>query len=388
MSEFSTIDFSHQSLDFPTKKDEHFKYTSMGNLKSKGFDIPSGVLSSLDIEKHGIEKANYAGVFVFLGGCFSHENSEVPKQIRIESSSPRKKENNVFIGSVNQLFSKENTRIVLKDNQSAEKPYLILHVLEENNQGACADIEIKLSENTNASFVQKVIYGENASNTYLNLSTYLDVETHAQVNFYNFETISAEGFLHQQLTADLSKASKCHIFSVSTGGAQIRSNINLKLNGENGFGQINGLQLASDSNHIDHHTKIEHLVPHCESSELYKLLAEKKGTCVFNGKVHVYKDAQKTNAYQSSAGIIMSDQATIYAKPELEIYADDVKCSHGCTTGALDKEALFYLRSRGLSEKEARKLLLEGFALEVFQGIDYKMVLDEFQSTADLFFNA
>jgi len=121
--------------------------------------------------------------------------------------------------------------------------------------------------------------------------------------------------------------------------------------------------------HVDNHTRVDHTLPHSESNELYKGIAKGKGTGVFNGKVYVHPHAQLTNAFQSNGNILMSDDATIHSKPELEIYADDVQCSHGSTTGQFDEEAVYYLRARGLSEESARKMLTSAFLSEAFENI-------------------
>ncbi len=131
-----------------------------------------------------------------------------------------------------------------------------------------------------------------------------------------------------------------------------------------------GLYLPNEKQHVDNHTLVDHKKPNCESNELYKGIAKGKSTGVFNGKIFVRKDAQKTNAYQSSKNILLSDDATINTKPQLEIYADDVKCSHGTSTGKVDEEALFYLKARGIGDESARKLLLQAFAQELFNKIE------------------
>ena len=147
----------------------------------------------------------------------------------------------------------------------------------------------------------------------------------------------------------------------------VRNNLNIEVNGENCYTHLNGMYLLIENQHVDNHTLVDHKKPHCESHELYKGVVNDKATAVFNGKVFVRKDAQKINAFQSNANVLLSDDATINSKPELEIYADDVKCSHGSTTGQLDEEAVFYLRARGLSEKSARKLMITAFIDDVIE---------------------
>ena len=161
-------------------------------------------------------------------------------------------------------------------------------------------------------------------------------------------------------------------FSVDTTtlhGPLVRNDLRVELDGPGAHGELNGVYLLDGRSHCDNHTYIGHNVPDCTSDELYKGVVAGKATGVFNGKVYVRQDAQRTLAYQRNANILQSDDARIYSKPELEIYADDVKCSHGCTMGRLDEQAVFYLRSRGISEAEARRMMAHAFIAEVMDRI-------------------
>jgi Fe-S cluster assembly protein SufD len=157
--------------------------------------------------------------------------------------------------------------------------------------------------------------------------------------------------------------------TVTLSGALIRNNLSFLPYAENCETHLFGLFMGRGRMHVDNHTLVDHARPNCFSNELYKGILEDESTGVFNGKVYVRQDAQKTNAYQSNKSIVLSDRANMYSKPELEIYADDVKCSHGATTGQIDPEALFYLRARGLSERLATALLLQAFAKDVVDNI-------------------
>ncbi len=162
--------------------------------------------------------------------------------------------------------------------------------------------------------------------------------------------------------------------NMTLGGALVRNNLHFVPDGEHCETHLNGLYIARGGAHVDNYTLVDHVKPNCFSNELFKGIVEGGSTGVFNGKVMVRQDAQKINAYQSSKSIVMDDRSHVYAKPELEIYADDVRCSHGATTGELDDEALFYLRSRGIPEKTARLILLEAFARDVVDLISLKEV--------------
>ena len=155
------------------------------------------------------------------------------------------------------------------------------------------------------------------------------------------------------------------------GGRLVRNDLQFHLLGSGAEAQLNGLYLADGEQHVDNHTTIEHVVPHCDSRETYRGILGGKASAVFNGRVHVHPDAQRTDAQQSNQNLLLTDDAIIHTKPELEIYADDVKCTHGATVGQLDREALFYLRSRGLAHGEARRMLVDSFAAEIVRcGVD------------------
>jgi Fe-S cluster assembly protein SufD len=156
--------------------------------------------------------------------------------------------------------------------------------------------------------------------------------------------------------------------------------VNVKVAGQNAETNLNGAYILKNNQLVDNHTVVDHLVAYCQSNELYKGVLYDKSTAVFNGKVFVRPDAQKINAFQSNANVLMSDDASVNSKPELEIYADDVKCSHGSTTGQLDESAIFYLRARGLSEKLAKSLLVSAFISDVLNKIENQEVQDFIQS--------
>ena len=168
---------------------------------------------------------------------------------------------------------------------------------------------------------------------------------------------------------NINKYSNYSNTTMTLSGELVRNNHNVVLADSNCEAHLNGLFISNGTQQIDNHTLIDHQMPHCESNELYKGIMDDKSVSVFNGKVFVRQDAQKTNAFQSNANVLISEDASVNSKPELEIYADDVKCSHGSTTGQLDEEALFYLRARGISEKGATQLLLTAFMSDVLHKI-------------------
>ncbi len=206
---------------------------------------------------------------------------------------------------------------------------------------------------------------QKSSGIFTNVGMEIILEENAQFNYMVFQSGHKDSYLISNVDITQGEGSQSMCFTFSEGGKIIRNNLNNLHTGSNINTKLFGVTLGTSESTIDHHTIVDHRHPHCESEELYKGLFFGKSKGVFNGKVFVRQDAQKTNAFQSNQNILMSNQATVNSKPELEIYADDVKCSHGSTTGQFDDEALFYLRARGIGEQQARALLVEGFLAEV-----------------------
>ena len=184
------------------------------------------------------------------------------------------------------------------------------------------------------------------------------------IHHYKIQRESSRGFHIATLEVDQSRQSSVTCHSFSFGGALVRNDVNLRL-ATGAEGILNGLYLAGGEQHVDNHTLIDHAEPHAASRELYKGILDGHAGAVFNGKVIVRKDAQKTDAKQTNRNLLLSEEAVINTKPELQIYADDVRCTHGATIGQLEENALFYLRSRGIGEVEARQLLIQAFAQEI-----------------------
>ena len=166
--------------------------------------------------------------------------------------------------------------------------------------------------------------------------------------------------------------SRFSAITITLNGAVIRNNLNIDVDGEGCEANMYGLYLTKGKTHVDNQTEVDHIKPNSYSNELYKGIMDENSKGVFNGKIYVRREAQKTNAFQSNNNVLLSDTATVNTKPQLEIWADDVKCSHGCTIGQLDEEAVFYLRSRGIEEDSARAMILRAFAREVLEKIEYQ----------------
>jgi Fe-S cluster assembly protein SufD len=202
-----------------------------------------------------------------------------------------------------------------------------------------------------------------------NSVTEIFAEKRAIVDYYKIQNDNANASLIDNTFIKQDRESLASVHTFSFGGKLTRNNLNFYQEGERMDSTLKGITIIGDKQHVDHNTLVHHIEPNCESHQDYKGIFSDKATGVFNGKVVVEKEAQKTNAFQANNNILLSDKASINTKPQLEIFADDVKCSHGCTIGQLDESAMFYMRSRGIPEKEAKALLMFAFTNNVLESV-------------------
>lgn len=369
------------TIKFPTTRTEAWKYTRLGKISKNQFEIRSSTLNS--IEEFKIVENAYT--FVFLNGFFSPELSskELDKSITLNSLSEidqkfvgknLKLENEIF-NSLNTKFSTDGIAITIKRNAVINLPIQILHITEGNKTSSTIRNIIIAEDNSQSNFIE-AFHSYNAENTFENSITevFVGKNTHLNIDKIQVQNETCYHISTEQVEQD--KDSTFTINTVTLNGGLVRNNLNIDVKGENCTTNLNGVYQLKGNQHVDNHTVVDHLVSNCESNELYKGIIDEKSTAVFNGKVFVRRDAQKINAFQSNGNVLLSDDATVNSKPELEIYADDVKCSHGSTTGQLDEEAVFYLRARGLSEKSARKLIVSAFINDVIEKINNEEVVN------------
>ena len=199
----------------------------------------------------------------------------------------------------------------------------------------------------------------------INASAYISIGQNASVNHYRWQNLPETIRLVNILSAQQERDSRFSSYAFDIGGQTVRNNIHVELEDSNTYSSLQAAYMAKNKQSMDHQTRINHKVPHCESHELYKGIIDGQASGAFNGKVLVHPDAQKTNAFQQNDSLVLSQHARMNSKPQLEIFADDVKCSHGATIGQLDQKSLFYLMSRGLKKEDAKHMLTSAFLAEV-----------------------
>ncbi len=322
---------------FPTTKDENWKYTNLAVLNTKPV-----VFSSAKVVK--FKNHQQLGVTFVPLALSSHAVSDVFEEL------------NVF-------FSTENYHIKITENLS--EPLEIFY--QGSSEGwSQPRIKITVEKNVQATIIE-IFTSE--INGVMNSVLTLEVAENAKLNYYKVQSEHEKNIHIGRTHIYLDKNSHIETFTLSKGSQLARSDISVKFQGEYASCNLYGLSYSKHRQHLDHHTIIDHAVGHCTSNEFYRSVLDDKSRVVFNGRVIVRDGATQTETHQVNHNLLLSSDAEIDTKPELEIYHDDVKCTHGATIGQLDEEALFYLRSRGLSEAAARELLIQAFGDKVLQCI-------------------
>ena len=274
------------------------------------------------------------------------------------------------ITSLNTAFSSEGAFIHIPKNKFVDKPIQIIHFSTGNESSLMFQPRnlIIVDENSQVQIIERH-QSLSENKVFTNSVTEIYADKKSIIDYYKIQNDNLQASLIDNTYVDQQRNSSFTMHTFSFGNELVRNNLNISQNDQFIETTIKGVTIIGNKQHVDHNTLINHNKPNCNSHQDYKGIYDDKSTGVFNGQVMVKKVAQKTNAFQSNNNVLLSDQATINAKPQLEIYADDVKCSHGCTVGQLDKNALFYLKSRGIPEKEATALLMYGFANNILESV-------------------
>ena len=267
---------------------------------------------------------------------------------------------------LNNYFAQDGIAIEIEKNTQSNQTIQVLNYITEKNALVVTRNAIVIKEGASIELVMSY-YAENETSSFSSHFTEITIENNAKLTLHKIQNEHSTNLTIASEEINQGKDSNVTLHTYTLNGGLVRNNVYANVNGQNSESNLYGIYLLNEKQHVDNHTTIDHQVAHCLSNELYKGVLSDQSTGVFNGKVFVRKDAQKINAFQSNANVLLSDLASMNSKPELEIYADDVKCSHGSTTGQIDEEALFYLRARGISEKNAKLLMIDAFIGEVIE---------------------
>ena len=395
-----------EKIGFPDRKNEFWKYTPIKKVLSEELTVFKKKRHLIDFDKvkdfflGGIESYKIIlidGAYDPLWSNTSHKGVDI---CILSSVLENDKYSNIISKYYNKLsdtkesfsllnssFSKEGAYIHIPKNIELDKPIEIIHInsggesslmlqprnliiLEKGSKAQIVESHYSLKEkNTNSSKPQN-----NHIDPLTNTLTEIYVEENANLDYYKIQNDLETTSIIDNTYIDQKKNSvaSCHTFSF--GGNIVRNNLNFYQNGKNINSFLKGITILGSNQHTDHHTLVHHASPNCESYQEYKGIYNDKSTGVFNGKVVVDKIAQKINAFQQNNNLLMGDHSSVNTKPQLEIFADDVKCSHGCTIGQLDNSALYYLKTRGIPEKEAKGLLTYAFANNVLENVKMQVL--------------
>ena len=374
---------------FPTKKDEAWKYTSLNAILKNDFTVfpkEENNIQYSDVKKYFLHEIDTYKV-VFIDGIFSsHLSSTTHDGIDVclmasALSSPKYKmvidayfnqiaNKDDSLTSLNTAFANEGAYINIPKSKVADKPIEIMYFSTGNEAALLVQPRnlVIVGENSHVQIIERH-QSLNENPVLTNSVTEIFAKKRAIVDYYKIQNDTLEANLIDNTYVSQQKESHVSVHTFSFGGNLTRNNLNFYHFGERLTSTLNGITIIGEKQHVDHYTLVKHSAPNCESFQDYKGIYSGSSTGVFNGKVYVEKEAQKTNAFQKSNNILLSDKATINAKPQLEIFADDVKCSHGCTVGQLDETALFYMQQRGIPKKEAKALLMYAFSNAVIENI-------------------
>jgi Fe-S cluster assembly protein SufD len=272
--------------------------------------------------------------------------------------------------ALNTAYCQDGLFIHIERNGAIEQPVYIHYITQAVETAFIHPRTLVVAETGSECTIVDFYHAAEGSNYFSTHTSEIVVKENAKLKHLRVQAEKENAWSVNTIEAVQAADSQYDAATFIFGGSLVRNNHQVRLLGKNIESHLNGLVIGKNNRLIDNHTLIDHALPNCNSNELYKGVAYDKSSVVFNGKIMVRRDAQKTNAYQSSKNILMSDDATVNTKPQLEIYADDVKCSHGTSTGKVDEEALFYLKARGIGDASARKLLLQAFAQELIDKVE------------------
>ncbi|MDK7674995.1 Fe-S cluster assembly protein SufD [Weeksella virosa] len=379
---------------FPKRKDEEWKYTNIAPILKvdyKLFPETEVGLEYKDIKKYLINDID-TYLIVFINGKYSsflsnttHDEADICVLSSALNNSVHHSVIENYFGKIaakdesftalNTAFARDGAFIYVPNNTILSKPIQVVYFSTGVSQEVMYQPRnlIVIGDNAQAQIIECHQTLDGVANL-TNAVTEVNVGKNAEVQIHKFQNDSDNVSLIDNVYINQERDSRASVFTFAFGGKIVRNNLNFYQNGENCNSILDGVTIIDKKQHVDHHTLVVHNYPNCESHELYKGIYADEAHGVFNGKIYVHKEAQKLNAFQQNNNVLLSDSASIDTKPQLEIFADDVKCSHGCTVGQLDEDAMFYMQQRGIGKEVAQALLLYAFAADALQHVTIPQV--------------
>ncbi len=389
-------------MKFPTLKTEEWKYTNLKELLNSEF-VHFSESSKIEIDSEAVEKVasnsfeNY--LIVIENGVLNRKLSDIEKlnnEINVTTISEAMETHSELVEKYLSKIALDKTAfdylnlanfvdglfIQIPNGKVLDKPIQILNISHSKGNKLFTPSRnlFVVGKNSEVVVIQKYV-GLLAERYFNNISTEIFIDENGKLDIYKIELESKDSFHIDKTDVLQHRNSNFNHSNFAFGGKLVRTDVNTELNGENIEVELNGLYIGSDKQHIDNNTFINHAKPHSTSNELYKGILDDNSHGVFSGKILVERDAQQTNAYQNNNTILLSDNAKVDTKPQLEIYADDVKCTHGATVGQLDESAMFYILSRGIPREKAKQMLINAFAESVVTEVKIEALREEINNS-------
>jgi Fe-S cluster assembly protein SufD len=367
---------------FPNKRIEEWKFSDLNQIISSNIE---NLRFQSDLELSKIDETIFIDKFehnkiVFLNGIISNIDFSQEDETKISltkdlNQSENFKEVNPLI-SLNNALTASYIRVTVKENYSLNKPLIIYSITTKDLKSTVLNLktDIVLEKNSNLKVIN--LFDDNSENNFINIVQNFDLAQDAILKNYKIDHKKNSNIKYCYNNINLEKNSISENFIFSTGSKFIKNEINCNLNNEYCSAFINGILNLSNSQHHEIKTNINHLAENTKSYQLIKSVLNDNAKGIYQGKIYVDSKAQKTNGYQLSKALLLSENTEFDGKPELEIYADDVKCSHGATSGNLDEDAIFYMMSRGLSHQQSKELLISGFLMDAVEKITDEEIKD------------
>ena len=379
----------------PSNRHEEWKYLNLSPFTSAGYKaaLPdeSAMLTEGDTDRFALA-GNEALMLVVENGFLNPmltDFSNLPEGLTLGTMSSLMSEpqvaehlfrhaetaNEAFV-ALNTMMTADPIVLLIAPNTKIETPVQLAFVAVPGATPRMVSprVLVVAGEHSECTIMESYHTHGNGVPTFTNMVSEIVIEEGARVHYTKIQNENREALHINYHKVNHAPNSYAHLTTLTLGGAMVRNNLNIRLDGSQIDSYLNGLYVVNGKQVVDNHTLVDHAMPHCHSNELYKGIIDDSAQGIFNGKIWVRPDAQKTNAYQSNKNLLLSNEASMNTKPQLEIYADDVKCSHGATTGQLDDEALFYLRARGIGEQAARALLNHAFAADVIEQVENEAI--------------
>lgn len=377
-----------QQLDFPTSRTEAWKYTRVASILNTKHEAVSTSSTAVAYNIEGLD----AYQLVFINGVFQEELSKTEEldRIKIRTLAQARFEDPEVIAShfakhadfnseiftaLNTAFNFNGAYIRVEKNTVLEKPLHVVNITSGEHSSTMPRNLIIAEEGAQLQVIHSYLE-EGHADSFINSVTEVVVKENARADYYVLQNAGDNHKHVHSIDVYQHANSRFNTGAYTFGGKLVRNNLNIKVDGPGCETNLDGTYVLTGKQHVDNHTVVDHLKPNCQSNENYKGVMDGNSTGVFNGKVFVRQDAQQILAYQNNQNVLLSDTANINSKPELEIYADDVKCSHGSTTGQLDEEALFYMKARGIQPDRAKRLLIQAFIADVIENVDNEALVE------------